>query len=121
STSVRIVLDGNARAAVLGAKRRGLICEVKSLGLADGSELVMSGPLAMFRPTRIYGNALASLLRVLPWSARLEVDATLVVAGQRGRWTLRGRFLLRPQLRTRVFDSRLEEQLAKALAKEAPQ
>lgn len=58
---VRIEAHGNVRAVVRHAKLLGLLCRVERRG-SDGIQLDLSGPYALFRHTRMYARALASLV-----------------------------------------------------------
>jgi predicted nuclease of restriction endonuclease-like RecB superfamily len=125
ATAVRIRLLGNSRAIVLGARRRGLICEVRTTappdGLDDGRrELVVSGPLALFRHTRVYGGALCSLLGLLPWATELALDAAVLLGDRTVRYALRDRTLLRPAGPGPTLDSELEARFARDLRAQAP-
>jgi len=100
---VRIALWGNARALVRHARLMGLICTlsprdpdpssqyVADAGLAlarssvartecaaeapNGVVLDVSGPLALFRHTEVYGRALASLVPRMAWCNDFELTA----------------------------------------------
>ena len=140
---VRIVALGRTRALVRQAKLVGLLCVVeraapKSLGkrvlLGSGLDAVtqagldavaihVSGPLALFRHTRIYARALASLVPRIAWCQRYEVSAQCLLSERGAPLTLTvrsgdpipaGRELER-------YDSRLEQNFARDFAKCAPE
>jgi uncharacterized protein len=139
---VRIVAHGHTRALVRQAKLVGLICVVervlpKSLGsevpLGSGLDAVtegqleavaihVSGPLALFRHTRIYGRALASLVPRIAWCQRYEVSAQCQLS-ERGaplRVTVRSGDPLPAGRELERHDSRLERDFARAFARCAP-
>ncbi|MCA9591825.1 MAG: DUF790 family protein [Myxococcales bacterium] len=78
STRVSAELVGHARQVVRHAQRVGLLC-VATEAQRDAVRLEVSGPLALFRHTRVYGRALASLVPRLAWcdSFRLVADVDL--------------------------------------------
>jgi predicted nuclease of restriction endonuclease-like RecB superfamily len=99
ASSVRIVVHGNTRALVRHARLLGLICKVESVvprsGVSprknfdahgspvatlavdsvDGAVLDISGPLALFHHTEVYGRALASLVPRAAWCNDFELTA----------------------------------------------
>lgn len=105
AASVRIVAHGNTRALVGHARLLGLICNVETYRSASegskristkdvqsdarspepeaGAELEISGPLALFHHTEVYGRALASLVPRAAWCHRFELTAKCALgAGQ---------------------------------------
>lgn len=136
---VRILAHGHTRALVRQAKLVGLICVVerilpKSLGgevsLGPGLDAVtegeleavvihVSGPLALFRHTRIYGRALASLVPRIAWCQRYEVSAHCQLS-ERGaplRVTVRSGDPIPAGRELERYDSRLERDFARAFAR----
>lgn len=111
SSAVTIALEGNARALVRHARLRGLICTVAKQGAA--ASLSISGPLALFRRTALYGRHLAELVPLLAWSRDFRLEAECVVRGRGGRFVLDPTAPLLPSLEPRRFDSRLEERFAR--------
>jgi predicted nuclease of restriction endonuclease-like RecB superfamily len=98
ASSVRIVAFGGTRALVRHARVLGLICKVEPSpaacrrGSAKGSDasaavpdqlegavLDISGPLALFHHTEVYGRALASLVLRVAWCNRFELTAQCVL------------------------------------------
>ena len=69
AASVTIEAGGNMRALVRHAKLRGLICNVAERSGGAGAVLELSGPLALFRHTRLYGHAPGELVPLLGWCA----------------------------------------------------
>ena len=122
STTVRIRLVGHARAVVRLAKLRGLLCVVK--GAPERPEegtLHVSGPLALFHHTLVYGRALGQLLPALAWCERFSLEAECTVRDTRGRLLLTERDPLFPAEATRRFDSKLEARFARELARRSPE
>lgn len=120
---VRVWMRGQARAVVRHARLIGLLCRV-SAGLAEGElSLELSGPYALFRHTRLYGRALASLVQRLAWcnAFRLEADCVLEGGEQLGRLVLRSGDPITPARELPRYDSRVEERFARAFEKLAPE
>lgn len=119
---VRISARGQVRAVVRHVRLMGLLCHAAPGATKDEVVLEVSGPFALFRHTRIYGRALSSLVPRLAWcnSYRLEAECVL------GTGTTVGRLLLctgDPVAAARElapFDSKVEEQFARAFLKLAP-
>src|SRR5262249_33303169 len=91
ATRVRLELEGNARTIVRHAKLRGLLGTVvprrAPADLASGSMsrdalLELSGPLALFKRTILYGRALAELVPLLAWCDRFRLVADVIVEGR---------------------------------------
>jgi uncharacterized protein len=77
ATQVRIVVSGHARALVRHARLVGLICRESAVERdADGVQLDVSGPLALFHHSDVYGRALASLVPRVVSSGEFELAAT---------------------------------------------
>ncbi|HEX7669006.1 MAG TPA: DUF790 family protein [Polyangiaceae bacterium] len=144
AASVRIVAYGNTRALVRHARLLGLICKVDSLGSGNessqervagraraeheasdsspGAALDISGPLALFHHTEVYGRALASLVPRVAWCHRFEVTARCALGAGKHLST----FMLRSgdpiaagEELTR-HDSRIEERFDKDFRRAAP-
>ncbi|MBX3470666.1 MAG: DUF790 family protein [Planctomycetes bacterium] len=118
ATRVTVRALGGARAVVRLAKLQGLICTVRRDG--EGVVLEASGPLALFRRTRVYGRALGALVLPVGWCDRFELTAPCALPeGERVlRLTPRAP-LLRGEA-PRRFDSAVEAALARDLARLAP-
>lgn len=139
--TVRIVAHGNTRALVRHARLTGLICNVvrmnarpsdareARLGMApddtdpvQGAVLDVSGPLALFHHTEVYGRALASLVPRAGSCERFELTATCVL----GQGSHPSTFVLSSgdpigvaDERAR-YDSRLEERFANDFRRAGP-
>ncbi|AKF07960.1 DUF790 family protein [Sandaracinus amylolyticus] len=89
ASSVRLDVEGDPHDVVRACKRRGLVCVVHPE--EHGARLEISGPLSLFRATRVYGRALASLLPALAGVRRFRLRA--LVAGDSGprSWIVRER------------------------------
>ena len=130
ASTIRLHIEGAARPIVRLAKLRGLLCTVHD-DVARPTEasvdsqghapvLSISGPFSLFKHTLLYGRALAELLPHLAWCARFELQADVALRGRRGRATLASGDPIFPADAPATFDSRLEERLARDLARTAP-
>lgn len=111
SSLVTITFEGNARALVRQARLRGLICTVTEP--ESKAVLSVSGPLALFHRTRLYGRHLAELIPLLAWSRDFRLEAECVVHGLTGRFVLDPTAPLPASAEPRRHDSRLEERFAR--------
>jgi uncharacterized protein len=141
--SVRITAFGNTRAVVRQARLHGLICSIGPAPSAemrerltpsatrldalveadtDAVELQISGPLALFRHTLIYGRALCGLVPRLFWCSRFELRAVCEAAPGVAPVTLvvRTGDPIRPGRELKPFDSLLEQRFAKDFRRVAP-
>lgn len=118
--AVRVALEGNARAVVRHAALRGLICNVTRGGSADGAQIELSGPYAIFRRTLLYGRALGAVVPVLAWTRRFELTATCDLRGRAAVVTLASGDPIFPAAEPRRFDSRVEERFARDFGRAAP-
>ena len=112
SSQVTIEIAGNAKAVVRHAKLRGLICTVSRPG-GRTATLEISGPLALFRKTAVYGRHLAELVPLLPWSDSFELHAECTLRDQEGHLILTPSDPILPGNAPRPFDSLLERRLAR--------
>jgi uncharacterized protein len=121
ATSVRIDVVGNARALVRQAKLRGLLCAIAARS-DRASALDVSGPLALFRRTLLYGRALASLIPILAACARFELRAECVLRGRPCNLKLvSGDPIFPAPVASRTpYDSRIEERFASDFGRIAP-
>lgn len=142
---VRITAWGNTRALVRQARLHGLICNIRraappdtataaagraiAAGLdalaespAEGVELEISGPLALFRHTLIYGRALSALIPRALWCHRFELRAECQTGSATAIATLTVRTgdPLRVGRELAPYDSQLEARFAKDFRKAAP-
>jgi predicted nuclease of restriction endonuclease-like RecB superfamily len=143
--SVRIIAWGNTRALVRQARLHGLICNIRRTAPpqtalsaaaqataveldtlrespAEGVELEVSGPLALFRHTLIYGRALSALIPRALWCHRFELRAECETSSSTAVVTLtvRSGDPLRVGRELPAYDSQLEERFAKDFRKTAP-
>jgi predicted nuclease of restriction endonuclease-like RecB superfamily len=142
--SVRITAWGNTRALVRQARLHGLICNIRRIastpndsspaapllhtGLdalpeqrAEGIELEISGPLAHFHHTLIYGRALSALVPRALWCHTFELRAECETSSANAVATLtvRSGDPLRIGRELPRYDSQLEERFAKEFRKAA--
>jgi len=115
--SVRIALEGNARAVGRHAALRGLICSATRDAGDDLARIELSGPFALFRRTLLYGRALGAVVPVLAWTRRFKLEATCDIRGRRALVTLASGDPIFPSSEPRRFDSRLEERFARDFAR----
>lgn len=115
SRAARITFDvvGTSRNLVRNARSKGLLCTIG--GSADGSAatLELSGPMSLFRRTRLYGSALASLLPSLAWCDRWIVEAECVVGARLLSFRLSTGAPILPSGAPKRFDSKIEQRFAK--------
>ncbi len=121
ATSVRIEVVGNARALVRQAKLRGLLCAIAARP-GQASALEVSGPLALFRRTLLYGRALANLIPILATCPRFELRAECVLRGKSRQLRLvSGDPIFPAPVASRTsYDSRIEERFASDFGLIAP-
>ena len=125
SVSMTIDLWGNARAIVRLAQLRGLLCTARPLSDLDGGEgaavrLELSGPLSLFRQTRMYGRALSSLVPQLCWCQRFELKVVLPRSERRVEVSVVSGAPIFPSKAPKPFDSKLEERFARDFTRLAP-
>jgi len=101
----------------------GLLCNASPGLTKDDLTLEISGPFALFRHTRIYARALASLIPRLSWchKLRLEADCVLGTGTHIGCLELRTGDPVIPARELAPFDSKVEERFAKSFGKLAPE
>lgn len=115
SRQVRVAVRSNARTVARQAHLVGLICTARVSG--EGVELLVAGPAALFRRTRLYARALGSLVPVLQASGAFALRADVHWGDRRAELHLtEGVPLARGKL-PRRFDSGLEQRLAADLVK----
>lgn len=121
SSKVELLVRGNARAVVRHAKLRGLICTVSRPPQHGHARLDISGPLALFHKTALYGRHLAELVPLLPWCASFELQAQCSLQGREARLTLTPADPIPPGPEPRRYDSLLEERFARDFTRTAPE
>ncbi len=77
---LRIEARGDTKSLLRHAHLAGLICTV-SAPTPGALRLLVSGPFALFRHTRVYGRALASLIPFLTWCESFELLAECPLRG----------------------------------------
>jgi predicted nuclease of restriction endonuclease-like RecB superfamily len=119
---VTVTIAGNARDIVRYAKLRGLLCVARTAPaeVPCGATLEISGPLALFHRTRVYGSALASLVPRLSWCDHFELSAECLLAGETRALRVRSGDPIFPAERPQRFDSALERRFARDFARAAP-
>jgi uncharacterized protein len=118
--TLSVGLEGQAKSVLRWARLHRLLCSAERE--PDGRlRLELSGPLALFHHTLKYGRAMAEWLPALTRSPRWRMKATCVVRGRRRSFAAS---YLDPIGSShgppRRFDSAVEEQLFRDLARAAP-
>lgn len=120
SRALRVHIDahGNVRAVVRHAKLLGLLCRVERRE-GEGITLELSGPFALFRHTRVYGRALASLVPRLAWcnTYRLSAECVLSSGHEVARLVIGAGDPVLYGKQLPAYDSKLEERFARAFAR----
>ena len=111
STLLELRVDGQARAVVRQALLRRLICTVRPDG--SGYRLEISGACALFRRSVMYGRILASLLPLLQWCHRFQLDAHCVLDQHAQRFRMQSGDLVFPSRAPSAFDSKLEARFSR--------
>lgn len=117
---VRVTLEGNARAIVRQAKWGGLLCDVRGRSGHDPVLLEISGPLSLFRRTRVYGRALAALLPQLGWCTRFRLEGDGEARGKPFAFRVETGDPIFPAAPPRLFDSRVEARFDHDFRRAAP-
>ncbi len=118
SGSLEIDLGGSSRAVVRQILLQRLLCTVRPA--AGGVRIEVSGPLALFRHTTLYGRALASIVPTLRGADRFAIRARLALHGRpRTVRIASGDPIFPPGDAPRRFDSKLEERFARDFARAA--
>ncbi|MDQ3231599.1 MAG: DUF790 family protein [Pseudobdellovibrionaceae bacterium] len=121
SQRLDIRLRGKIRPIVRQALLRGLICVARPLtGQKDfDASLSLSGPLGLFRHTRVYGRLLTEIVPFLPNCDRFSLRA-FVPEGEHLRiWSIESGDPIRPA-ETKKFDSQIERKFSREFPKAAP-
>ncbi len=117
AAEVAIDLTGNALPIVRRARRAGLIVNVTQ---GEATRVTLSGPLALFHHTRIYGRALGGIVPLLAWASRFELEARCRVAEGDKVLRLVSGDPIAPAAEPVAFDSALEERFARDARRLAP-
>lgn len=120
ATAVILHLEGNARVLVRHAKLRGLLCTVARPTASADTALEISGPLAIFRRTMLYGRALGSLVPHLAWCQRFRLRAECLLEDRLVDFHLATGDPIFPAAAPRQYDSQLEERFGRDFRKIAP-
>jgi predicted nuclease of restriction endonuclease-like RecB superfamily len=120
ATGVTLEVAGNVRVLVRHAKLRGLLCTVTRPASDVGAVLDISGPLALFRHTVLYGRALGSLVPHLAWCQRFRLRATCLLDDRPADLQVATGDPIFPSVEPRRFDSQIEERFARDFRKVAP-
>lgn len=112
-------ISGNARAIARTAAVRGLLATARMTGQAIVLEI--SGPLALFHQTTVYGRALGSIIPHLSWCERFVLDAWCDFGRGPARLRIQPPVILPPARAPRRYDSELEARFAREMSKHAPQ
>jgi uncharacterized protein len=120
ATGVTLEVEGNARTLVRHAKLRGLICTVSRGPRGTETVLEVSGPLALFRRTILYGRALGTLVPHLAWCQRFRLRAACVLEERVVDLQLGTGDPILPADAPRQYDSQVEERFAREFRRLAP-
>lgn len=105
---IRLDVEGHARTLVAQAKWCGLMCVAKPGRTNAHLTLEISGPMALFRRTLVYGRALAGLVPQLQWCDRFHLRADCEVDGEPRAFVLKSGDPIFPAAEPRRFDSKVE-------------
>jgi predicted nuclease of restriction endonuclease-like RecB superfamily len=115
--ALRLQVSGNARAIARTAAVRGLLATARARGQAV--DLEISGPLALFHRTTVYGRALGSIVPHLAWCERFVLEAQCDFGRGPAIVRLQPPLLLPHSRAPKRYDSALEARFARAMAKQA--
>jgi predicted nuclease of restriction endonuclease-like RecB superfamily len=119
ASSAQIELYGNTRPVIRYARARGLLLSVRPHREGRAQRLEVSGPMVLFRRTRIYGDALAGLLPHLKCCHRFALTSFLRLPEGLARLVVRSGDPILPAAAPRPFDSGVEERFARDFARRA--
>ncbi|MBA2320148.1 MAG: DUF790 family protein [Deltaproteobacteria bacterium] len=120
ASGLEVALHGNARAVVRLARLRGLLCVVERRDTNEDVTLRVSGPMALFRKTALYGRALGTLLGALSWSDRFLLTAQLQLGETGAELRIASGDPIDPRSEPRRYDSAVEQRLARDLGRALP-
>ncbi|MBA3817356.1 MAG: DUF790 family protein [Deltaproteobacteria bacterium] len=115
---LRIELTGNARTIARTAAVRGLLATATARG--EAVDLEISGPLAMFHRTTVYGRALGSIVPHLAWCERFVLHARCDFGRGPAALRIEPPILLPPSQPPKRYDSALEARFSRELSRRAP-
>lgn len=113
---IEILVTDQCRRLVRQAKLRGLVCEVL-LNEDKKNRLRISGPLAIFGPTTLYGRRLQEFIPLLFWSLDFKLKATFHLQGSPHFLYLDSSSPLKVANPPKFFDSKLEEKFFQEFGK----
>ena len=116
--TLRLEVTGNARGVVRTAAVRGLLVTARRHG--DRIVLDISGPLALFHRTTVYGRALGSIVPHLAWCEQFALEARCDLGEGLATFRLQPPLLLPPSSQPRRHDSALEARFAREMSRIAP-
>ena len=121
STEVVLKFLGNARPIIRQAKLKGLLCSITQSSQNDESftTVSISGPLAIFRKTAVYGKNLAELLPFLRNCQRFTLAIILADKSDNDRFVIRSLDPIFYTFMVPACDSLVESKFAKGFAKHA--
>ena len=113
---VRIRAASGLRDVVRHAKLVGLMCTVTRS--ADGASVLdVSGPLSLFRSTRIYAAALASIVPRVAWCQGYSIEAHGHLSASHLELRVLEGDPIRPSKRPTPYDSKVESRFARDFAR----
>lgn len=114
SRFICLSVDGHARAVLRQIKLKRLLVSVRSVSEGDNRfVLIVSGPLSLFRQTRIYARALSSIIPVLAWCPKFTMEIYCPMPHGNKRYIIRSGDPIFPGTAPREFDSGVEMDFAK--------
>ncbi|MBK6685966.1 MAG: DUF790 family protein [Deltaproteobacteria bacterium] len=117
---VELKIRGRAHTIVRQARLGGLLTEVEADGDLERAHLRISGPVALFHHTLLYGRALSRLLPLLAWTEHFELTAEVLLGGRVLEFHLAAPAPIFPSEEPRRFDSKVEARFAREFARIAP-
>jgi len=117
---VHLALEGNARAVVRQAKWGGLLCDVRGRQGHAPVTVEISGPLSLFRRTRVYGRSLAALVPLLGGCTRFHLRGDGEARGRPFVFQVETGDPIFPAARPQLFDSQLEARFDADFRRAAP-
>ncbi|MFH2010299.1 MAG: DUF790 family protein [bacterium] len=117
---VLLDLEGHARTVLGQARWLGLMCVVGPGDEGYRFRAELSGPMALFRRTRVYGRALAGLVPQLAWCNRFHLRAECELAGEPRWFRLQSGDPVLPAAAPARFDSRVEARFHEDFLRLAP-
>jgi len=118
SRFITLSVDGHARAVIRQIKLKKLLVSAqKARDYEENYILMISGPLSLFRQTRMYARSLSSLLPVLAWSPKFELKIYCPTPRGNQRYIIRSGDPIFPGTTPREFDSKVEATFCKQFSR----